>query len=115
MLWATHFPRRCSSRPNFNNVAYNPNFTSYNANKAIQFDQDLACFKSGWGGTHNFKFGYQLNRLSNDISSTTTTRYDTCSCRNVYRPTNRPRKRESMPPIALPFVALYGQCQGLYG
>ena len=27
----------------------------------------MAWFKSGWGGTHNFKFGYQLNRLQNDI------------------------------------------------
>jgi hypothetical protein len=27
----------------------------------------LAWFKSGWAGTHNFKFGYQLNRISNDI------------------------------------------------
>jgi Carboxypeptidase regulatory-like domain len=43
------------------------NFTLYNANKHIQFDQDIAVFKSGWGGTHNFKFGYQLNRASNKI------------------------------------------------
>jgi outer membrane receptor protein involved in Fe transport len=42
-------------------------YTRRNANKAIQFDADLAYFKSGWGGTHNFKFGYQLNRLQNDI------------------------------------------------
>lgn len=42
-------------------------FTHFNANKAIQFDQDLAFFKSGWLGTHNFKFGYQLNRLRNNI------------------------------------------------
>ena len=52
----------------FQSAAYNANTTSYNANKAIQFDQDVAYFKSGWGGTHNFKFGYQLNRLSNFIS-----------------------------------------------
>ena len=52
----------------FQTAAYNSNTTSYNANKAIQFDQDVAWFKSGWGGTHNFKFGYQLNRLSNFIS-----------------------------------------------
>jgi outer membrane receptor protein involved in Fe transport len=45
-------------------------FTKQNKNKAIQFDQDLAYFKSGWMGTHNFKFGYQLNRLQNDISQT---------------------------------------------
>jgi hypothetical protein len=41
--------------------------TTRNANKAIQVDQDVAWFKSGWHGTHNFKFGYQLNRLSNNI------------------------------------------------
>ena len=44
------------------------NITAYNSNKAIQLDQDFAWFKSGWAGTHNFKFGYQLNRLSNYIS-----------------------------------------------
>jgi Carboxypeptidase regulatory-like domain len=45
----------------------NQNFTHRNANKHVQFDQDIAWFKSGWAGTHNFKFGYQLNRESNDI------------------------------------------------
>jgi hypothetical protein len=49
-------------------AAYSANATARNANKAIQYDADLAWFKSGWKGTHNFKFGYQLNRLSNDIS-----------------------------------------------
>jgi outer membrane receptor protein involved in Fe transport len=42
-------------------------YTRRNSNKALQYDADLAWFKSGWGGTHNFKFGYQLNRLQNDI------------------------------------------------
>ena len=42
-------------------------YTVQNANKAIQYDADLAWFKSGWYGTHNFKFGYQLNRLQNNI------------------------------------------------
>jgi outer membrane receptor protein involved in Fe transport len=50
------------------NAPQNQNDTQRNSNKAIQFDQDLAWFKSGWWGTHNFKFGYQLNRLSNDLS-----------------------------------------------
>jgi len=49
------------------NAALNQNYTVRNANKAVQFDQDLAWFRSGWKGTHNFKFGYQLNRRSNDI------------------------------------------------
>ena len=50
--------------------AHSAAYTRRDANKAIQFDQDVAWFKSGWGGTHNFKFGYQLNRLQNDILQT---------------------------------------------
>jgi hypothetical protein len=50
------------------NIANSANFTTKNANKAIQGDANLAWFKSGWHGTHNFKFGYQLNRLSNDLA-----------------------------------------------
>ena len=51
----------------YHNVAFNQNDTSYNANKAIQVDQGFNWNKSGWGGTHNFAFGYQLNRLSNTL------------------------------------------------
>jgi len=46
---------------------YNQSYTLFNSDKHYQFNQDLAYFKSGWMGTHNFKFGYQLNRLSNII------------------------------------------------
>ncbi len=42
-------------------------FTLRNANKHHQFDQDVSWFKSGLLGTHNFKFGYQLNHVFNDI------------------------------------------------
>jgi Carboxypeptidase regulatory-like domain/TonB dependent receptor len=52
----------------FQNVANSPNFTTHNADKASQVDVNLAWYKSGWKGTHNFKFGYQLNHLSNDIN-----------------------------------------------
>ncbi len=52
------------------NDAHTLSYTRRDANKAIQFDQDVAWFKSGWGGTHNFKFGYQLNRLQNNILQT---------------------------------------------
>ncbi|MGA2889575.1 MAG: TonB-dependent receptor [Terracidiphilus sp.] len=52
----------------YTNLPTDSNFTSHNSSKAIQFDQDLAWYKSGWWGTHNFKFGYQLNRDSNDIA-----------------------------------------------
>ncbi len=46
---------------------FNAAFTQVNASKHFQFDQDVAIFKGGWAGTHNFKFGYQLNHLSNII------------------------------------------------
>lgn len=49
------------------NSGYNQNFTVRNASKHHQFDEDIAWYKSGWLGTHNFKFGYQLNHLYNDI------------------------------------------------
>jgi len=49
------------------NAATDQNFTSFNASKGIQLDQDVAWYQSGWAGTHNFKFGYQLNRLSNTL------------------------------------------------
>src|SRR5579862_2031106 len=57
------------------NMPQNSNYTTRNANKAIQFDQSLAWFKSGWKGTHNFKFGYDLNRLSNDLDQHFNTPY----------------------------------------
>ena len=47
---------------------YNSTYTLFNASKHYQFNQDLAFFKGGWAGTHNFKFGYQLNHLVNRIS-----------------------------------------------
>lgn len=47
---------------------YNQTYTLFNANKHYQFDQDVAFFKSGWGGTHNIKVGYQFNRLRNVIN-----------------------------------------------
>jgi Carboxypeptidase regulatory-like domain len=46
---------------------FDASFTNVNASKHYQFDEDVAFFKSGWLGTHNFKFGYQLNHLSNVI------------------------------------------------
>ena len=44
------------------------NFTHFNSNKATQFDEDVAWFHAGRGGTHNVKFGYQLHRNVNLIS-----------------------------------------------
>jgi hypothetical protein len=40
--------------------------TTRNASKSIHLDQDIAWYKS-FHGKHNFRFGYQLNRNSNNI------------------------------------------------
>ncbi len=47
---------------------YNASYTLFNADKHYQLNQDFAFYKGGWWGTHNFKFGYQLNHLVNSIS-----------------------------------------------
>ena len=45
----------------------NINNTTYNVVHRNQIDADVAWYKSGLAGTHNFKFGYQMMRLSNSI------------------------------------------------
>ncbi len=98
------------------NIANNSNYTARNASKAVQYDADLAWFKSGWAGTHNFKFGYQLNRLSNDLAQ----RYN-APLVNVYPGFNGTATSYTPAgPVGqmncAPFQALYGgACQGLYG
>jgi hypothetical protein len=96
----------------FQNLANSPNFTTHNADKASQVDVNLAWFKSGWKGTHNFKFGYQLNHLSNSINQHyNVPRVDFfVGSGSAYSPQG---------PVGTancaPFVALYGQCQGQFG
>jgi hypothetical protein len=46
---------------------YLGSYTLFNADKHYQFNQDFAFFKGGWWGSHNLKFGYQLNHLINVI------------------------------------------------
>src|SRR5262249_4300636 len=58
-------PASLQQAQGFVSAANSATFTTQNANKAIQVDANLAWYKSGWMGTHNFKFGYQLNRLYN--------------------------------------------------
>ncbi|MGA7110503.1 MAG: carboxypeptidase regulatory-like domain-containing protein [Terracidiphilus sp.] len=60
-------PPALAQSTGFLNEALDGNFTHFNANKAIQFDQDVAWFHAGRFGTHNLKFGYQLHRNSNYI------------------------------------------------
>jgi hypothetical protein len=47
---------------------YNSSYTLFNSDKHYQFNQDIQYFKGGLWGTHNFKFGYQLNHLVNIIN-----------------------------------------------
>ncbi|HVZ82260.1 MAG TPA: carboxypeptidase regulatory-like domain-containing protein [Terracidiphilus sp.] len=60
-------PASLAQATGYLNQALDGNFTHLNSNKAIQFDQDIAWFHAGTGGTHNLKFGYQLHRNSNYI------------------------------------------------
>jgi hypothetical protein len=98
---------------NYANAAFSGTYTTRNANKAMQVDADLAWFKSGWKGTHNFKFGYQLNRLSNNILQSYNEPYV-----QVF-----PGAAGSYTPLSstgvancAQFEALYGgNCSGLYG
>jgi Carboxypeptidase regulatory-like domain/TonB dependent receptor len=95
------------------NDANSGTFTHKNANKAIQYDADLAWFKSGWHGTHNFKFGYQLNRLQNDILQSYNEPYV-----QLFVGDTAPYSAQSTSGIAncaaLPLDANWG-CQGQYG
>jgi hypothetical protein len=60
-------PAALQQTSGYTNLPIDSNFTHRNANKAIQFAQDIAWFHAGKAGTHNLKFGYQLNRNSNLI------------------------------------------------
>jgi hypothetical protein len=94
------------------NLANSQNFTLHNASKAIQVDTSLAWFKSGWKGTHNFKFGYQLNRLNNSIQqhfNVPNVQYfvGSGSAYSALGPTGTTN--------CAAYIAEYGQCSGEYG
>ena len=67
-VFGNPLPASLQQPQGFINLASSNSFTVRNANKAIQGDVNAAWYKSGWRGTHNFKFGYQLNRLNNDVA-----------------------------------------------
>ncbi len=94
------------------NLANSQNFTSHNASKAIQVDANLAWYKSGLHGTHNIKFGYQLNRLNNAISQ----HYNVPLVQYFVGNTAfySPQGQVGITNCAS-FVALYGGCAGQYG
>ena len=56
-----------SQNGGYTSALLNGNYTAFNDNKHYQFDEDFSWFKSGLGGTHNIKVGYQLNHLYNNV------------------------------------------------
>ncbi len=93
------------------NLALDANTTSYNSNKAIQLDEGVSFFKSGWAGTHNFKFGYQLNRLSNLLSQAYNVPYvQIFPGQSPYAPSTTLGGQN-----CATLIATYGACQGQYG
>ena len=108
-------PQSLQQSGGYYNDAYNQNFTNYNSNKAIQFDESIAFFKSGWGGTHNFKFGYQLNRLSNILDQHFNEPFVQMFVGDTAGATNYNPASETGVANCAQFVALYGTCQGQYG
>ena len=99
----------------FINAAVNQFFTQGNKNRAIQFDQDVAFFKSGWWGTHNFKFGYQLNRLKNDIKQTYNEPDLQLFVGSGADANYAPATPTGIANCALTSQASSGKCAGLYG
>jgi hypothetical protein len=88
--------------------------TAYNSNKATQLDQTFAYYKTGWAGTHNFRFGYQLNRESNFISQSYNEPYVQIYAGSGATAQYQPGGTVGDANCAA-FIALYGGCQGQYG
>jgi hypothetical protein len=105
-------PASLQQAAGFFNLANSQNFTSHNASKATQVDVNLAWYKSGWKGTHNFKFGYQLNHLNNNIDQ----HYNVPLVQYFVGPG---ASYTPFGPVGTAncaqFVALYGSCTGQFG
>jgi len=105
-------PASLAQTQGYFNLANTSNYTLRNANKAIQGDANAAWFKSGWRGTHNFKFGYQLNRMNNDVSQ----RYNLpvvqyyVGSSSAYTPVGPVGDANCKT-----LIPIYGECSGQYG
>jgi hypothetical protein len=95
--------------------AINSNDTHFNSNKAIQLDQNVAFYKSGWAGTHNFVVGYQLNRLSNYILQGFNQPYFQVFVGNGGAADYSPTNDAGTIYCANPANLYGGSCQGKYG
>jgi len=95
-------------------TSYDSNFTKFNASKHYQFDENVAFFKGGWWGTHNFKFGYQYNRMSNVIDQDGNVPEIVMfpGAGNAYGPLTQPGSNTC---TTLANANPWGICAGLYG
>lgn len=92
---------------------YNSTFTQFNADKHYQFDQDFSWFKStGRFGTHNLKFGYQLNHLVNVISQNGNVPY---AYMNLGKGTSHGALTSNGAANCALLKAEWGACTGQYG
>lgn len=95
------------------NLALDSAYTSYNASKAIQLDQDIAWFKSTGYGTHNFKFGYQLDRMSNKILQSYNVPYEQVFVGQASYTSNTPSGDAACAALEAQYNT--ANCQGQYG
>jgi hypothetical protein len=84
----------------------------FNANKHYQFNQDVAFFKGGWWGTHNFKVGYQLNHLVNVIDQNGNVPY---AFMNVGAGQSHSALTQTAADNCASLEAVWGVCAGQYG
>ena len=120
------YPLALQSPTGTTTAPHKTGFTEVNASKHDQFNEDVAFFKSGWGGTHNLKVGYQFNRLWNVINQHgnipqvqvtaapqigygASTAYGGAQCGTAGDPTATP----PVPPSGL--IGQWGVCAGEYG
>lgn len=91
---------------------YVSTFTQVNADKHYQLNQDISFIKSGWWGTHYFKIGYQLNRLSNVINQNGNVPLANifAGSGNFYLPTTNTGKAN-----CATLTTKWGSCTGQYG
>ena len=68
--WQSPAGQLCNRPAGTSTTPYDGTYTQFNASKHYQFNEDVAFFKGGWWGTHNFKVGYQFNHCP--MSSTRT-------------------------------------------
>lgn len=65
-LDGTVLPTQFVNATGWSNIGAN-SATIFDKWKRYSFSQDLAYFKHGFGGTHNFKFGYSFSHGKNDV------------------------------------------------